>query len=127
MQIDEDDMTPEERARKIIGQGGQLLLPFDAGDAQVTYSSRRKLMALIAVQIEEAVDCERLSYFMNERKVSVGQAREIIADAFAADPDFRRGYVDNVAMLLHDHHGIENYEARNKAGDEIVRLIFESQ
>ncbi len=58
--------------------------------------------------------------------ITVKQARKAIADAFAADPDFRNGYVANIAMLLHDRYGIRNYEKRNKAGDDIVRLIFES-
>ncbi len=48
-------MTPEERAREVISQGGQLLLPFNAGDAQVTYSSRHRLAELIADQIRKAV------------------------------------------------------------------------
>ena len=48
-------MTPEDRARKVISLGGQLLLPFNAGDSQVTYSSRRRLAELIAEQIREAV------------------------------------------------------------------------
>ena len=60
------------------------------------------------------------------KPVTVKQARQVMAKAFAADPDFRRAYVDNVAMLLHDRHGIKNYEKRNAAGDDIVRLIFES-
>ncbi len=59
--------------------------------------------------------------------MSIQQARQEIADAFKDDPDFRRSYVDNVAMLLHDHYGITDYETRNKAGDDIIRLIFESQ
>ena len=63
---------------------------------------------------------------MAEEPAVIRLARQTIAQAFAADPDFRRGYVDNVAMLLHDHCGITDYETRNRAGDDIVRLIFES-
>ena len=58
--------------------------------------------------------------------MTIAEARKEIADAFAADPDFRDGYVANVAMLLHDHFGITGFEDRNKAGDMIVKLIFES-
>jgi hypothetical protein len=58
--------------------------------------------------------------------MSVKEARKTIAKAFAEDPDFRRSYVDNVAMLLHDRHNIVEYEARNKAADDVIRLIFES-
>lgn len=58
--------------------------------------------------------------------MNVAKARETIAAAFVADPEFRNSYVANVAMLLHDHYGITDYETRNKAGDDIVRLIFES-
>ncbi len=58
--------------------------------------------------------------------MTIKQARKTMADAFAADPGFRDGYVANVAMLLSDHYGITDPETRNKAGDDIVRLIFET-
>jgi len=58
--------------------------------------------------------------------ITVADARRTIADAFKADPDFRRTYVDNIAMLLHDKYGITDMETRNQAGDDIVRLVFES-
>lgn len=57
---------------------------------------------------------------------SVAGARQTIADAFKDDPNFRETYVANVAMLLHDRYGITDHETRNKAGDDIVRLIFET-
>ncbi len=60
------------------------------------------------------------------RGTTIRQARGVIASTFCADPDLRRAYVDNVAMLLHDRYDIKDYETRNRAGDEIVRLIFES-
>ena len=58
--------------------------------------------------------------------MTVKEARDFIAAQFAADSDFRRGYVDNVAMLLNDKYGITDMETRNRAGDDIVRLVFES-
>ena len=58
--------------------------------------------------------------------MTIKRARKFIAAAFKADPDFRRTYVDNIAMLLHDKYGITNMETRNQAGDDIVRLVFES-
>ena len=58
--------------------------------------------------------------------MTVKEARETMASAFRDDPGFRDGYVANVAMLLHDRHGITGYEERNKAADEIVHLILES-
>ena len=58
--------------------------------------------------------------------MTVKQARKTMSDAFKADPQFREGYVNNVAMLLHDRHGITGYAKRNKAAEEIIRLIFES-
>lgn len=47
-------MTPEERARRIVEDGGQILLPFDAGDAAVKFDSRWKLAEMIAQAIREA-------------------------------------------------------------------------
>ena len=41
-------LEPNERAaREIVAQGAQILLPYDAGDAEVRFSSRRHLVALI--------------------------------------------------------------------------------
>lgn len=48
-------MTPFERARRIVGGGGQILLPYNAGDAQVTWFSRRNLVQEIEQEIIEAV------------------------------------------------------------------------
>ncbi len=43
-----DQLEPDEYvARNIVAKGGQILLPYDAGDAEVTFSSRRELVALI--------------------------------------------------------------------------------
>lgn len=58
--------------------------------------------------------------------MTVKDAREFIAAEFAVYPDFRNAYVANIAMLLHDKYGITDMETRNKAGDDIVRLVFES-
>lgn len=55
---------------------------------------------------------------------SVPVARRTMRDSFKRDPDFRHGYVANVAMLLHDRHGITNHAKRNKAAEEIIDLIF---
>ena len=51
-------MTPRERALGIVARGGQILLPFKAGDAEVTFS-RWELARLITETIEEAVKEER--------------------------------------------------------------------
>ena len=58
--------------------------------------------------------------------MTVKDARECIAAAFAADSDFRNAYVANIAMLLYDKYGITDTDTRNQAGDDIVRLCFES-
>lgn len=55
------------------------------------------------------------------------KARKIMSDAFKEDPDFKRGYVANVAMLLHDHYGITNFDKRNAAAEDILELIFEDK
>ena len=48
-------MTPRERALVISARGGQILLPFDAGDAGVWFSSRWKLVEDIAEAIREGI------------------------------------------------------------------------
>ena len=54
----------------------------------------------------------------------IQKARKTMRDAFKKDEGFRQGYVANIAMLLHDRHGIIAYDKRNKAADEILELIF---
>ncbi len=58
--------------------------------------------------------------------ITIEKARKFIADAFEADPDWRRSYIDNVAMLLHDKYDIMDHKTRNVAADDILNLIFGS-
>ncbi|MDP1710870.1 MAG: hypothetical protein Q8K86_00230 [Candidatus Nanopelagicaceae bacterium] len=52
-------------------------------------------------------------------------AREKITRAFRDDPDFRRGYVDNVACILLDNDVADDGTKRNLVADQIVKRIFE--
>ena len=54
----------------------------------------------------------------------IKRARKTMRDAFDKDPDFKMGYIANIAMRLHDHHGITNYDKRNAAAEDILELIF---
>jgi len=59
----------------------------------------------------------------------IKEHRDAIAKAFKDDPDFRRTYVDNIAMLLFDQAQDMNFKVpgdRNKIANKIVKLIFES-
>ena len=51
----EKRMTPHERAMQIVSSGGQILLPFEAGDASVQWESRRALLIMIV----DAIKAER--------------------------------------------------------------------
>ncbi len=48
-------MTPRERAIKIINTGGQILLPFESGDAAVKWDSRHRLADAIEQEILAAL------------------------------------------------------------------------
>jgi len=54
----------------------------------------------------------------------IARARETMRNAFDADPDFKMVYIANIAMLLHDHYGITDYDKRNVAAEDILKLIF---
>lgn len=54
----------------------------------------------------------------------IREAREIMWAAFEADPDFKRTYRDNVAMLLYDEGVVISKEARNDVAIKIINLIF---
>ena len=54
-------------------------------------------------------------------------ARKTMKDAFEADSEpggLKHGYISNIAMLLHDRYGITDWDTRNKAGEDILKLIF---
>ncbi len=59
---------------------------------------------------------------MNE----IAKARKVMRDAFEKDDGFKEAYIANIAMLLHDRHGITNYEKSNAAAEDILKLIFYS-
>ena len=54
----------------------------------------------------------------------VAAARKILINAFR-DQDFLRGYVDNIAMLVHDQFGITDPEKRNAIGAAVMKLLFD--
>ena len=62
-----------------------------------------------------------------EKSLAIQQARHTFAAAFAEDEGFHQGYIANVAMLLHDRYGIIDFETRNAAARDILKLIFESR
>jgi len=53
------------------------------------------------------------------------ECRRYMANTLKCDKGLFIAYQANVAMLLHDRYGIEDYETRNKAAAEILELIFE--
>jgi hypothetical protein len=56
--------------------------------------------------------------------MTVREARSTIARAFKEDPDFRRAYVDNIAMLFHDSGLIRDYNTRNRLASDVLDLLF---
>ncbi len=66
----------------------------------------------------------------------IQNARRVMRDAFAEDPDFRHGYQANIAMKIYDHlcgfgfidSGNQNdyIDGCNETADDIIKLIFES-
>ena len=64
---------------------------------------------------------------MKMKPKEIKQARHIMRMAFKRDPDFKQGYIANVAMLLHDHYQNLDFEVRDireSAAEEIINLIF---
>jgi hypothetical protein len=59
--------------------------------------------------------------------MSIEEAREVIADAFAQDPDLRRRYVDNVACIIRDRLGIRDVFERGLVAEEIIQILFERE
>jgi len=60
-------------------------------------------------------------------KITVAESRKAMRDALNNDKSLRWGYISNIAMLLHDRYGITNYNQRNRAASDILKLIFWSK
>ena len=59
-------------------------------------------------------------------------SRNIVKKALEDDPDLKRGYMDNIAMRLHDHQVWEDKlldfrdkAIRDKVATSIINLIFD--
>lgn len=52
--------------------------------------------------------------------------RRYMANTLKCDKGLRLSYEANVAMLLHDRHGITDHDKRNAAAKDILHLVFES-
>ncbi len=61
-----------------------------------------------------------------DRTNPFGHARKIMIEAFQNDDDLWRGYRDNIAMVLHDRHGITAKDKRDHAAADIMNLIFDT-
>lgn len=57
-------------------------------------------------------------------RVSTPEAYEAMRAALAADAGYRHTWVANIAMVLHDRHGITGYAERNAAGEDIMNRCF---
>ena len=57
----------------------------------------------------------------------IKKAREVMRKAFEEDPDFKRTYIDNVAMYLYDNAfgmDMSHQPTRDPIAEGIVDLIF---
>lgn len=54
----------------------------------------------------------------------VPAAYETMRAALANDDDYRRGWADNIAMVLHDRHGITGKPERDAAANDILDHVF---
>ena len=52
------------------------------------------------------------------------RARKVMRNTLTRDEDLRFGYQSNIAMLLHDRHGITGHDERNAAAQDILDLVF---
>ncbi len=56
----------------------------------------------------------------------IKHVRAVMRESFEANPNFKRGYIDNVAMYLYDHEsGIDiDKSTRDRTAEGIIDLIF---
>jgi hypothetical protein len=58
---------------------------------------------------------------------SIRLARDIFRKHFEKDEGFRTTYQANIAMLLHDRYGITDHKTRNRAANDIMKVIFDAE
>ena len=56
---------------------------------------------------------------------NIQKARETLKQELEKDEELRWGYQSNIAMLLHDRYGIIDYNERNLAANDILKLVFD--
>jgi transcriptional regulator NrdR family protein len=66
-------------------------------------------------------------YYDNEDESKIRKARKTMAKAFQKDPDFKQGYIDNVACLIMDRiPGFKKDKVKRELiARDILSLIFE--
>ncbi len=52
------------------------------------------------------------------------QSRQRMSQAFRDDRGLYQAYHANIAMLVHDRHGVTDHTARNKLASEVMGLLF---
>ena len=56
---------------------------------------------------------------------NIQKAREMMKQELEKDEELRFGYQSNIAMLLYDRYGITDYNNRNLAANDILKLVFD--
>ena len=59
------------------------------------------------------------------KEETVSYYRSGFAEKLKKDEELRFAYQSNIAMLLHDRYGITNWDKRNNAANDIIKLIFD--
>lgn len=67
-------------------------------------------------------------YYEDKDTAKIRKARKTMAKAFQKDPDFKQGYIDNVACLIMDRiPGFKKDKVKREfIARDIISLIFES-
>ena len=63
--------------------------------------------------------------FFDIGRNKIAKARKVMHNALEKDEGFRQGYIANIAMLLYDKYGLIDAKLRNKAAEDILKLIFD--
>jgi endo-alpha-1,4-polygalactosaminidase (GH114 family) len=64
---------------------------------------------------------------MKNQAKKIKKARAIMRESFEADPNFKRVYIDNVAMYLYDHafgRDMRHKPTRDHVAERLLDLIF---
>jgi len=122
------------RKRPVEITAQRMAEPFEVETMEGTMRGKAGDWLITGVQGEQ-YPCADAIFRQTYEPAGAAECRSVLDDSFAAvrarmgaeifgDPGLLATYQANVAMLLHDRYGVTDFDQRNEAAVDVLRLIF---